>query len=243
MYLDTKIGRVFARLYVEDITIICHGLPYEPKSVVEKGYDNLANYLAKKGINSIIFDFSGTGLSDGEFGISNWVEDLMEIVNKFEKVKLIGFSMGGVIATYTAANSKNVEALIIVSSPCCSKTFKEDILKMIYSNAKTKGVLRGIGDYDEFANKFKSEMNKFEPVKWIGNINIPIFIVHGTADEIVDYENAEILFKAAKKPKKLVKVKNGNHFLRREKKVIDKIITWLTQDIKKIDYSIEEILI
>ncbi|RLI80019.1 alpha/beta hydrolase [Archaeoglobales archaeon] len=246
MHLDTTIGRAFVRLHVENVAVICHGLPYDPGSVVEKSYDDLAKYFAKRGIDSVIFDFSGTGLSKGEFRISNWVEDLMYIVDRFNEVNLIGFSMGGVIATYVAANSKNVKSLATISSPCCSKIFNDRVLEMIYSNARTKGVLRGIEGYDEFIGKFKADMEEFEPIKWIGNVNVPVLIVHGTADEIVSYENAEILFKAANEPKKLLKVKNGSHFLRRERRVIDRIIDWLiginTLSINKKNYgSIEEL--
>lgn len=240
MHLDTTIGRVFTRLHIENVAVICHGLPYEPGSVVEKSYDDLGKYFAKKGIDSVIFDFSGTGLSKGEFGISDWVEDLMNVVNRFDNANLVGFSMGGVIATYVAANSDNVKSLTVVSSPCCSKIFKDKVLEMIYSNARTKGVLRGIGSYNNFVMKFKAEMEEFEPVKWIGDVKIPVLIVHGTADEIVSHENAEILFEKANEPKKLLKVKDGSHFLRREKKIIDKIIGWLKQLNKKKYNSIEE---
>ena len=239
MHLDTTIGKVFTRLHIENVTIICHGLPYEPGSVVEKGYDDLARYFAEKGIDSVIFDFSGTGLSKGEFSISNWIEDLLNIVNRFNKVNLIGFSMGGVIATYVAANMENVISLTTVSSPCCSNIFRDNVLEMIYLNAKTKGVLKGIGSYDNFIRKFKAEMEEFEPVKWIGDVKAPVLIVHGTSDEIVNYENAEVLFKEASKPKTLLKIQNGSHFLRREKRVIDKIVEWLNK--KKYESSIEEI--
>ena len=57
MNIDTKINRNFVRVVVEKSLLICHGLPYEAGSVIEKSYSDLARYFALKGFNSVIFDF------------------------------------------------------------------------------------------------------------------------------------------------------------------------------------------
>ena len=48
MYIDKKIGRNFVRLTFENVLVICHDLPYEPGSVIEKGYSTLAQFFASK---------------------------------------------------------------------------------------------------------------------------------------------------------------------------------------------------
>ncbi|HID42741.1 MAG TPA: alpha/beta fold hydrolase [Archaeoglobaceae archaeon] len=229
MYFDKHIDRNFLRVHVEDVVIFCHGLPYQPGSVIEKNYDKLASYFAERGKPSVIFDFSGTGLSRGEFSLSAWRDDLVNIVEKFSKVDLIAFSLGGVPATFTSS-LKNVRSLVLVATPCCFEHIR--ILDKIYTHAKSRGFIRGIRTYENFVSKIKQDMEDLEPLKWIKNSKSTM-IVHGTADEIIPFESGKILYREADQPKYFLKVLNGGHSLRQEKAVIDEIISWLDKKKEK----------
>ncbi len=235
MKIDQTLGRVYSRLNVEEAVIICHGLPFERASVIEKNYDDLSRYFALKGLPSIIFDFSGTGKSSGDFRLLNWVEDLQLIANEFNRVHVIGFSLGGAIAL-----NINAESTSIISTPCHVNIFNEDSLKRIYTNAKVKLTLRGIGSYEEFKRKFINDFVEIEPIEKIKRVK-NVLIMHGTKDDVIPYSCAERLFERAKTPKKLVRVINGDHFLRKNEKVIEKIYNWITT--KKNGAKIEEITI
>ena len=230
MHFDTKIGRNYARLHIENITILCHGLPFERGSVVEKSYNDLALFFALNGINSLIFDFSGTGFSDGEFSIKNWVDDLKRICGEFSSVNLVGFSMGGVVAANVAAEADNIESLVIASSPCCADTIRHT--KHIYENAKSKEILRGLKDFETFDRMFREEMKEFEPIRRISEVKCPVLIVHGTSDDVVPFESGVKLFERANEPKTFLEVRNGSHFLRQERVVVEKIIEWLKKEKK-----------
>jgi len=236
MFLDVNISGNFTRIYVENAILICHGLPAEPGSVVEKSYDKLAKYLARY-FTPVIFDFSGCGLSRKEFRLQKWVEDLINIAGSFSHVDIVAFSMGGVPAVYAAANLRNVRSVSLVATPCCFEVLSEKILREVHANAKTRGTLR-VGDFGSFVLGLKEDMMEFEPLKWIENVKNVMFI-HGTGDNIVPSESSEKMFRFAKSPKKLLKVINGGHKLRQEKAVIDKIIEWITGEKKK--ESVEEI--
>ncbi len=234
MKLDTEFGGKRLRFHVEDVVIFCHGLPYEAGSVIEKGYDQLAKNFAKKGLNSLIFDFSGTGLSKGDFNIDNWVKDLTSIVDEFTSVSLVAFSMGGVVGTYVAANKDNIRNLVLVGVPCCSNSITGEMLKEIYAHNKLTGVLKGLRDFESFKNRFLKEMEMYEPREWIKNVRCPKLIVHGSSDQIIPFEDAETLFEAASEPKYFLKVVNGGHFLRHHGEVMEKIRIWL---VKKEKYG------
>ena len=233
MNIDTKINRNFVRVVVEKSLLICHGLPYEAGSVIEKSYSDLACYFALKGFNSVIFDFTGTGLSYGDFSLLSWVEDLQLLASKFNKVDILGYSMGGAVAIRAAAELENVERLVVVASPCNAEMFSWDVLRMIYENARLKGTLKGVGDFENFVAKFKSEFIEIEPEKWISKVNCDKLIVHGTNDEIVPFYHGSKLFELSSKPKTFVKVLNGSHFLRQEEKVSQIIVDWLSGKIKE----------
>ncbi len=226
MHFDLNVGRNFVRIYAENVVVICHGLPYKPLSVIAKGYDRLAELFAKKGLNSVIFDFSGTGLSKGSFSVSSWVEDLINLVERFKSVHLVGFSLGGVPAVYSA-QLDNVKTLTLVAVPCSFDMLREDLLIQAHANAKLRGSLKGIGELDEFLERFRKDMEEFEPKKWIEEIKKPILFVHGTDDDVVPFESSKIMFEIAKEPKFFVKVIGGHHRLREYPKVMDTIADWI----------------
>jgi pimeloyl-ACP methyl ester carboxylesterase len=235
MYFDKTVDRNFLRVHVEDAVIFCHGLPYQPGSVIEKSYDRLAAYFASQGRPSVIFDFSGTGLSKGEFSLSAWRDDLLNIIEKFSKVDIIAFSLGGVPATY-ASSMRNVRNLVLVATPCCFEHIR--ILDEIYRHAKSRGFIRGIGSYESFVSRIRRDMEELEPVRWIKNSKSTM-IVHGTADDIIPFESGKILYREANRPRCFLKVVNGKHALRQERAIIDEIISWL--DKKKEDEEVREI--
>lgn len=232
MQFDLNVGRNFVRVYVENVVVVCHGLPYDPSSVIAKGYDKLSGLLASKGLNSVIFDFSGTGLSKGRFSLSNWVEDLANIVERFESVHLLAFSLGGVPATYIAHHER-VKSLTLVAVPCSFDMLREDLLIRAHANAKLRGSLKGIGDLDEFLNELKSDMEEFEPRRWIEDLKKPVLFVHGTEDDVVPFESSKTMYEIASEPKYFVHVEGGHHRLREYEKVMDVVARWIAGEIKE----------
>jgi len=232
MQFDATVGRNFVRVYAENVVVICHGLPYEPASVIAKGYDRLAMKFLKKGVNSVIFDFSGTGLSKGSFRISHWVEDLLRIVDNFSSVHLLAFSLGGVPATYVAQH-ENVKSLVLVAVPAGMDMMREDLLVQAHANAKLRGSLRGVGDLESFLDSFKKDMEEYEPRRWIEFVKKPILIVHGTKDDIIPFESGRILFELANEPKYFLRVEGGHHRLREYPEVMDRVADWIAMHYAK----------
>jgi len=236
MIIDRTIGRVFSRLIVNRCLVICHGLPYERGSVVDKSYSDLAEFFSNT-IPSLIFDFTGTGKSFGNFSLLSWVEDLVSIASQFNSVQILGFSMGGVVAIRASAELKNVERVAVVSSPY-ELFMDEDQLRGIYENAKSKGVLKGIGDFESFKSKFVEEFKEVEPKKWIKDVKCPILVVHGTSDEVVPFSHGIKIFESANEPKTFIRVEDGSHFLRRDERVIRVIADWFAGKIKEKELTI-----
>ena len=63
--------------------------------------------------------------------------------------------------------------------------------------------------------------------------------VHGTRDEVVPFYCSEEMFKRARTKKKLLVIEGGDHFLRRNVKVLEKIAEWL----EKEDEGVEKITV
>ena len=224
MKVDLRIGRNFCRLNVDEVVIICHGLPYEAGSAIDKSYDRIAEFFSKRGIPALAFDFSGTGKSQGNFSLVSWLEDLENIASNFDRVHVIGFSMGGAIAYNVEAESYG-----IVASPF-SLMFDESALREIYSNAIMKGVLRGLKDFETFKDKFVEEFSLIAPENSKPKRNV--LVIHGMEDRIVPHDHGVRIFEHSKKPKKLVLIENGDHFLRKIPKIYEILYEWISGEDK-----------
>ena len=54
--------------------------------------------------------------------------------------------------------------------------------------------------------------DSYSPERVIGSVSpVPIVLVHGTADRVVPYHHAEILFEKAREPKALWTLQGGGH--------------------------------
>ena len=238
MFFDTTIGRNFVRVYAENVVVVCHGLPYEPLPVIAKGYDELAEFFAERGLNSVIFDFSGTGYSKGFFSVENWIKDLIEIVESFKSVQIVAFSLGGVPATYVS-RLRVVRSLVLLAVPCCFEVMKEDLIRSAYESGVERGSIKVAGKFEEFYEKFKKDMDEFAPLKWINRIRCPILIVHGDRDDIVPFESSRKLYETAGGRKFFLEVKNGDHRLRKYESVMSFVADWLMAP--KEGYAVVEV--
>ncbi|MEM2086221.1 MAG: alpha/beta hydrolase [Archaeoglobaceae archaeon] len=211
---------------------MCHGFPYESGSVVDKGYGDLAGLFSKIA-PTVIFDFSGCGNSFGIFGVGNWVEDVKRIAEKFEKVSLIGYSMGGLIAIRVGADLENLEKLVAISTPL-PQIFTEDRLRAMFENAQR--IMR-IRSYEDFRKEMENTI-EMDPRKYAKQIKVPKLIVHGTADNVVPFDCGEKIYHCAEEPKAFLKVVNGDHFLRRNFKVMSVVEEWLAGRIEDKELEI-----
>lgn len=232
MFFDTIFGRNFGRIYVSYAIVVCHGFPYEAGSVVDKGYGALAELFSRIA-PTIVFDFSGCGNSGGWFGLERWVEDVKNISKKFERVSLVGYSMGGMIAIRAGAELDNLEKIVAVSTPV-PDIFARDRIEIMFENAKK--IMR-VGSFDDFYTEM-SKAKDMDPRKFASKIEASKLIVHGTNDEIVPFWCGADIFKNSKEPKAFLKVINGDHFLRKNFKVMSVVAEWLAGRIKDKEFEI-----
>jgi alpha/beta superfamily hydrolase len=60
---------------------ICHGIPATPPDPADKGYALLAERFCDAGFATLIFNFRGTGRSEGNLDILGWTRDLRAAVD------------------------------------------------------------------------------------------------------------------------------------------------------------------
>lgn len=148
----------------------------------------------------LIFDYPGYGKSDGspsERGCYaaadaayDWLTETQKIPPK--KIILYGGSLGGGIAT-DLASRKDHRALILI------KTF-------------TSAPDAACSVFWWLPVPIRSVMtNRFDNIGKIGECRRPIFLAHGTTDEVVPHEHSVRLFEAAHEPKRFVSIPGNRH--------------------------------
>jgi fermentation-respiration switch protein FrsA (DUF1100 family) len=161
----------------------------------------LIRMLIHEKLSVLAYDYQGYGKSTGTPTIDNVCRDGLAAYDFLTKqrnvdpAKIIvyGESLGGGIASYTAANRK-VGGIILQS------TFSS----LPHIARKRMALMR-------FYPDFLFPKNKLDSAKLLEDEHAPLLIVHGRIDSIIPVEEAEVIFKRASAPKKLVIIDNANH--------------------------------
>lgn len=154
--------------------------------------DDLASFLRKNHYEVVQFDLYDIH-DPNDAQLSSWVmraeQALRTAFEKTDEVYLIGFSMGGVIASYLGTLFP-IQCLILVApafhyinlqlaKTTTKKKFSSPSPSLSPSKAQTK-------TFTEIVSQYKGS---------IAHIDCPILILHGTKDEVIDPSSSTTEYK------------------------------------------------
>ena len=167
-----------------------------------------------------------------------WTRDLQAVADyilgmeslRSQRLYLVGFSGGAATSVYVAAQERRISGLIACACPADFSHFLErGDPQSIVDKYREIGTIRD-ADFPESAEAWLNAFISLTPEKHIGGISPrPLYIIHGTEDNVVPVSHAYRLFEKAGDPRELKIVENAGHRLRRESKVIAAILDWLKQ--------------
>lgn len=180
---DTAIGTI----------LFCHGNAGNISHRLDK-----LKIFHELNLNTIIFDYRGYGRSKGSVLEKGTYLDARAVYDYLpsrkdidpSKIILYGESLGCAIAIELARQKPNA-AVVICESPFTSIA---DVGKEIYPFLPTK-LLVSI---------------RYDALSKIGEITIPILLIHSQNDEIIGFHHSERLYAAAQEPKELLVI-HGSH--------------------------------
>ena len=215
---------------------ICHGIPAVPFNPDDTGYADLATRFTEEGFATLLFNFRGAGLSEGNFDMRGWARDLTQALSFLEDVPgvdssslyVMGFSGGAATALYVAARDSRVAGVVSCASPAhfdgltdkqaiddCIARWRE--INIIRDHAFPQNLEQWIAGFAEVA-----------PVKHIAAVSPrPVLLLHGDADEVVDVSHAHMLSEAAQEPSEMVVLPGGLHRLRIDERAMNLALDWL----------------
>lgn len=212
-----------------NVCILAHGFMGSKR----RPYITVLSKSLSKQFDIITFDFRGHGASGGVVNGMNEIYDVKRVVdyaknNGYEKIALIGFSLGGIQSIYEAAKFHDIDVLVTVSVPADAETikFKAKWLCWIVSNQFGRIIVRPLARLGDVI-KFPKPVTVIEQVS-----PIPLLIIQGTEDSLVDVEQAEILYVKAKEPKELVIIDRMGHPPKLPEEFYETVEKWLRKLLK-----------
>jgi pimeloyl-ACP methyl ester carboxylesterase len=185
------------------VIVMIHGANGDRADLGIKMLD-IAREMVKAGYNVLTFDLRGHGQSEGKHISLGYYEqrDLLGAIDYIKqrgmnKIYVIGFSMGAATALMTAANCKQIDAIVADSS----FAHLEDIVKPQFS--KRSRLPKFLIPLVLFAAKriHGIDLSLPKPVDAIRQSTTPpVLIIHGGQDNTVPVEHARILAKACGNP-------------------------------------------
>ncbi len=215
---------------------ICHGIPAVPFNPEDTGYREVAARFAAAGFATLVFNFRGAGLSEGNFDMLGWSRDLSTAVTflshvdhvDMSRIFLTGFSGGAAASIHLAARDDRVKGVVSCASPAhfCD-LIEGPALNECLSRWREIGIIRDPGFPPDLAD-WVSGFLEVAPVRHAGRIAPrPLLLIHGAADDVVPLSHAHQLYNAAAEPKHLEILTDGVHRLRVDERAIGIALRWL----------------
>jgi len=178
----------------------------------------MAKALHDRGYNIFLYDSRRHGESGGTYCTYGYHEkyDARMVIDYLlnrkdvtvEKIGLFGWSMGAAVSIQVAAIDSRVVAVVAESGFATLRTVFDDyqkrMIKLPWHYLRNIVIKRS-----EFLAKFKA--NDVAPVEAVKVIHVPIFLLHGTEDNLIKYNYAEKVYNAASQPKELWLIPGAKH--------------------------------
>lgn len=153
-------------------------------------------------ITLFCFDFSGCGLSEGEYISLGWfekedIEEVVDFLRKSNKVSTIGLwgrSMGAATSLMHAKADPSIAGLVLDSAFTDLKTLAEELCKT-YANLPKLVVTGAMAIVRKtIQNKAKFDINNLCPISHVKEAFIPALFVHGKDDSFIKPHHTQKLY-------------------------------------------------
>lgn len=175
------------------VTLVwCHGNAGNISHRVE----NMRLFYDRLGVGTLIFDYRGYGQSEGtpsEAGIYRDARAFRAWLRRREpegaaRVVYFGRSLGAAVAAALAADDP--PAALVLETPFTSV------------QAMANATLPGAGYL------FRS---RYDTLARIGQVRVPVLVLHGDTDEVVPFAHGRAVFDAAREPKRFFAIRGAHH--------------------------------
>jgi putative redox protein len=186
----------------------------------------ISRELTQYGFGVLRFDFTGLGMSEGEFGETDFTSNISDLVaaadflaENYSSPKLIiGHSLGGTAVLHAATKIDSIEAVCTIGAPSEAEHVlqhfedsREEIEKKKVSEVNIGGRPFNIGV------QFIHDVESQKTAALLPKLRKALLILHSPQDHIVSIDNAGEIYMAARHPKSFITLDGANHLLTENK--------------------------
>lgn len=214
--------------------VICHGFPtpYLKADVIGLAFESLAERIAKE-LNwvALSFTYRGCGLSEGEFSIAGWLQDIQAAIDllmdrgDITGVWLMGFGTGGALSVCAASADDRVKGVASVAGPADFSDWAEDPKQLLH-HARTIGAVRSTEFPPDF-EAWSAEFRGINAADRAGELSDrPLMVMHGNDDLSVPVFDSRIV--ADSHGSAELRVLQGvGHSMRHDPRAVAVLLGWL----------------
>lgn len=182
----------------------------------------ISTSLARQGVSTLRFDFTGLGESDGEFGATNFstsVADVVAATKDFEQRLgqaveiLVGHSLGGTAALMAGLELPQVRAIATLGAPADPAHVTGLIRKATVSESADSVEVNLAGQSFSIDKQLFDDLSAQAMPERVARLRAAILVMHSPLDDIVEISNASQIFLNALHPKSFVTLDNADHLL------------------------------
>ena len=191
---------------------------------------NILKVLLKRNINLFVFDFAGSGQSEGDFISLGYHEshDLGNVIDFLEKIPGVGKigiwgrSMGAATGMIYTHRDKRIRAVCLDSPFADFERLAKELVKKHLSFNLPGFIIGGMLSIvrGTILKKNGLDIDKLKPIELAGKTTAPIIFVHAIKDELIDVKHTMDLFNMyAGQEKSLKCCETGGHNSRRSSNI------------------------
>lgn len=187
---------------------------------------NITKTVAKRGIATLRFDFTGLGESGGDFANTNFSSNIEDLVAAYEYMRenhtapaiLTGHSLGGAAVLQAAHHMDSVKAVAVIGAPADPEHVKKNFslsIDQIEEDGEADVTLAG--RTFRIRKQFLDDLEAHSMENYIRTLKRSLIIFHSPIDNTVGIDNAGQIFRSARHPKSFISLDDADHLLSNDK--------------------------
>lgn len=215
--------------------LICHGFPTRGREAPQSGksFPELADRIAKAvGWVALTMNFRGCGLSEGNFSLRGWQDDVRAGVEHLHSlgvssVWLAGFGSGGSLAICEGARNARVRGVAALGAQADFDDWARDPRRLLI-HARSVQVIKS-PTFPESFDAWASELKEVRPLDAAGDLAPrPLLVLHGERDDLTPPDDGRNLA-AAHGSAEFRLISGAGHELRHDPRAIAVFLGWLAR--------------